>query len=225
MKMNTTCVETMATPQYIAVIACGAQCGAQFPSATLSLEAKNQKRLKVFDKTPRMRNMIRVTRRFQFCSGHRIYGHESKCAYLHGHNYVALVTARIASSIDRQGKLIDSNIRDLDKLGRVIDFGVLKKCIGEWIDENWDHTLLLQESDPLAQDMEFLTKYNCYRGDKPYLFQQPPTAEIMAHELLTVSKNILSVYHGIKVAKVVVWETENCYAEVESNEAVIIESE
>ena len=64
--------------------------------------------------------MISCTRRIQFCAGHRVLGHENKCANAHGHNYVAYISAR-------------SN--DLDKVGRVIDFSVLKEKIGGWIDE------------------------------------------------------------------------------------------
>ena len=29
---------------------------------------------------------LTCTRRLQFCAGHRVYGHESKCANVHGHN-------------------------------------------------------------------------------------------------------------------------------------------
>src|SRR5262249_22784820 len=56
--------------------------------------------------------MITATRRIQFAAGHRVFGHEGKCRYLHGHNFVALVTAAAD---------------DLDAVGRVIDFGVLKE--------------------------------------------------------------------------------------------------
>ncbi len=37
--------------------------------------------------------MITATRRVQFCAGHRVHRHESKCRNLHGHNYVAFFTA------------------------------------------------------------------------------------------------------------------------------------
>ena len=68
-----------------------------------------------------------ATRRLQFCAGHRVHDHESECRNLHGHNYVVFLTA--ASTSDDP----------LDKLGRVIDFGVLKEKFGAWIDEWWDH--------------------------------------------------------------------------------------
>lgn len=37
---------------------------------------------------------ITCTRRLQFCAGHRVLGHEGKCARPHGHNYTLFVTAK-----------------------------------------------------------------------------------------------------------------------------------
>ena len=61
------------------------------------------------------------TRRIQFASGHRVLGHENKCRHIHGHNYVAFIHAEA---------------EQLDSIGRVIDFGVLKDKFGGWIDEH-----------------------------------------------------------------------------------------
>ena len=54
---------------------------------------------------------IEAVRKIHFSAGHRVYGHESKCSNLHGHNYVLWVHA---------------GAKELDELGRVIDFSVLK---------------------------------------------------------------------------------------------------
>ncbi len=75
--------------------------------------------------------MPECTRRLQFCCGHRVMRHESKCAHLHGHNYVAFFTASA----------------QLDDVGRVIDFSVIKERVGGWIDEFWDHGFVLNEED------------------------------------------------------------------------------
>jgi 6-pyruvoyl tetrahydropterin synthase/QueD family protein len=74
-----------------------------------------------------------ATRRFQFCAGHRVHQHESKCRNLHGHNYVVLITARGINS-------------ELDALGRVVDFSVLKQ-MSFWCEEHWDHGFILKEND------------------------------------------------------------------------------
>jgi len=68
--------------------------------------------------------MIRITRKIEFDSGHRVLGHEGKCAHLHGHRYVAEITVESAG---------------LDSLGRVVDFSVIKEKVGKWVDENWEY--------------------------------------------------------------------------------------
>lgn len=135
---------------------------------------------------------ITCTRRIQFCAGHRVYNHESKCRNLHGHNYVAFFKAHAP----------------LDSLGRVIDFSVLKERIGGWLDTHWDHGFLLWE-----EDVDALAAVTAIPGQK--LFQMPwnPTAENMARYLLTVVCPQVLADTGVEVTDVRVWETENCYAD------------
>ena len=139
-------------------------------------------------------SVVTCTRRFQFCSGHRVHLHESKCNHVHGHNYVILVTA-IAPV--------------LDNLGRVIDFGEIKEKLGTWIDENWDHGMILFQNDPLAA---------CWGHDpllnqKHFIMPSNPTAENMALFLLHNVCPVLFKDSHVVINKVTVWETENCYAE------------
>ena len=67
--------------------------------------------------------MIECTRRIKFDAGHRVHLHESKCRNAHGHQYIVFIYA---------------TAENLDKLGRVIDFSVLKEKFHGWIDDNWD---------------------------------------------------------------------------------------
>lgn len=141
--------------------------------------------------------MITCTRRLQFCAGHRVMGHENKCAMLHGHNYVVHITAQAA----------------LDSIGRVIDFSVLKEKVGGWIDYFWDHGFIVYEHDEPA-----LTALRNFAGDarlrqKIYHHPTNPTAENMAHHLLTTICPYLLDSTGVRVTSVVVEETENCKAE------------
>lgn len=34
-------------------------------------------------------NKVRAVRRIQFCAGHRVRNHESKCKNIHGHKHLA----------------------------------------------------------------------------------------------------------------------------------------
>ena len=138
------------------------------------------------------------TRRIQFCAGHRVYKHESKCANIHGHNYVLYIHAR--------------PIKGLDPIGRVIDFSILKKWMGDWIDEHWDHGFIFFNQDAalkkLFNDVVFILH-------KSYILYANPTAENMAAHLLNDICPDLFHDTQIEVYKIVLWETENCFVEVE----------
>ncbi|MEM9557159.1 MAG: 6-carboxytetrahydropterin synthase [Acidobacteriota bacterium] len=138
--------------------------------------------------------MIHCTRRVHFCAGHRIWGHENKCAHLHGHNYVALFHAAAGT---------------LDAMGRVIDFSVLKERLGGWIEEHWDHGFLLHQDDAAGR-----AALAGIEGQKLYLLDRNPTAENLALYLLEEVAPRQLEGLGVEVVKVTLWETENCFAEV-----------
>ena len=141
-----------------------------------------------------MKTLTTCVRKIHFCSGHRVFGHECKCATPHGHNYNAYITAEAD---------------ELDQIGRVIDFSVLKEKIGGWIDTYWDHTFLVYEKDHVL-----IAALETVPGHKPH-FVCPfnPTAENMAQYLLhTIAPQVLAGI-PVRITKVVIEETENCYAE------------
>lgn len=130
--------------------------------------------------------MTKATKQIKFCAAHRLLGHEGACKNLHGHNYTVEITVEA---------------RELDDVGRVIDFSVIKKKVGGWIDENWDHKTILHQEDPLADMLE--------AADQPvFRMSFNPTAELMAEAI-----KILGMSMGLRVVKVRVWETETSYAE------------
>lgn len=130
------------------------------------------------------------TRRLEFDAAHRVMRHESKCRNLHGHRYVVEITA--------SGKL--------DTVGRVIDFGVLKETVGGWIDEHWDHGLIVNHKD--TELIELCTN----AGWKVYVLQTEPTAECMAPYLLSQSNTLLRGT-SIVVTHIRLYETPNCWAD------------
>ncbi|MFI5342852.1 MAG: 6-pyruvoyl trahydropterin synthase family protein [Chlamydiales bacterium] len=138
--------------------------------------------------------MISITRKLEFDAGHRVMNHESKCATLHGHRYVIEITAEADA---------------LDSIGRVIDFSVLKARIGTWIDENWDHNVII-----FHEDKETLAALcSIPRKKEPWVAHWNPTAENMAEYLLSVVCPLKLFATGVLVTKVRVWETPNCYAD------------
>jgi 6-pyruvoyltetrahydropterin/6-carboxytetrahydropterin synthase len=136
---------------------------------------------------------VTCTRLLAFDAAHRVVGHEGKCKDLHGHRYTAEITCAGTQ---------------LDALGRVIDFGVVKERIGGWIDQHWDHTVILWQSDAtLANAIAEVTR------QRIFLLPDNPTAENMAKYLLEVVCPREMKDTGIRCVRVRVWETPNCYAE------------
>ena len=134
--------------------------------------------------------------------GHRVVGHEGKCANLHGHRYRAEIHARALG---------------LDAVGRVIDFSVLKSAIGGWIDDEWDHKTALYVEDPLLQVFQNAGQElsDFVVGKSLAVVSFNPTAENIASYLLnTVCARHLNGI-TVKAFKVTVWETPNCSATAE----------
>ncbi len=139
-----------------------------------------------------------ATRKLQFCAGHRIYKHESKCRHLHGHNYHLYLHARAK----------DEN-NSLDSLGRVIDFGVLKSRFLPWIEENWDHGFIIW-----TEDKEAIAALQAVPEQKLFLLDRNPTAENLATYLIDVVAPALLKDDAVSICKIVLYETENCFVEV-----------
>ena len=142
---------------------------------------------------------VTCTRRIQFAAGHRVWKHESCCAQIHGHNYFVYITA---------------SAENLDPIGRVIDFSVLKEKVGGWIDKNWDHGFIVFSGDlPVKQALAVFSDGAIQQ--KIYEMPCNPTAENIAIHLLRVVCPEVLKDTGVVVTKVVVEETENCKATVE----------
>ena len=139
-------------------------------------------------------SQIHAVRRLKFDAGHRVVNHESKCRTLHGHEYKLELYAEA---------------NELDALGRVIDFSDIKKRIGDWVDEFWDHNLIIWKDDP---NLEYL--FACDGAKAPYVTLYNPTAENMAIDLIENICPPLMEGTGIKITKIRLHETENCYVEV-----------
>lgn len=139
-----------------------------------------------------MKTQIFCERHHDISVGHRVYGHESKCAHLHGHNY------RITFSLVPE--------KNLDNVGRVLDFSVIKSVLCQWLEDNWDHKFLFYVEDPLFQ------KVGQHDPDGVVGVPFNPTAENMAKYLLEVACPLLLEGYACFVAHVEVRETYKCSA-------------
>lgn len=132
-------------------------------------------------------------RRIKFCAGHRLHRHGGKCEHFHGHNYTA--DFYVTSS-------------QVDDVGRVIDFSELKRLFKGWIDENWDHGFILNQSDENG-----LTAIKMVEPRRYFVLPYNPTSENMATYLLKEVCPKLLNGKGVYATKVVLWESEESFAE------------
>lgn len=133
--------------------------------------------------------MLTCSRYHDISCGHRVVGHEGKCAHLHGHNYRFTFTCK----------------GDVDSVGRIIDFSVIKSTLCQWLEENWDHHFLVWENDPMLAGLRALD---------PTVVVVPfnPTAEnIGTHFAESVAPKLLEKT-GVELIEVKVEETRKCWA-------------
>lgn len=137
---------------------------------------------------------ITATRYHDFSYGHRVYGHESKCAHLHGHN------GRVHFTVQADN--------GLDDIGRVLDFSVIKDRLCQWLEENWDHKMLVWIEDPIHVSLAVV--------DPTVVWVHfNPTAENMAKHLVEEIGPAVLQGTGCKLIKVVFEETTKCCATFE----------
>lgn len=122
--------------------------------------------------------------------GHRVVGHENKCKFLHGHNY------RFHFKIASAG--------GLDELGRVMDFGVIKSKLCEWLEENYDHKMLIWELDPMLPDLRKISPESIVEVD----FN--PTAENIAEDFCKNHAPHLLAETGCVLVELKIEETRKC---------------
>ena len=130
-------------------------------------------------------------------TGHRVVGHENKCRHLHGHNY-------------RIHFVCEAN--ELDTVGRVIDFGVIKAKLCMWVEDNWDHKFLAWDNDPVMKEACFHMHADEFFGPSVVFVPFNPTAENMAQHLVEVIGPQQLADTGVTLVSVRIEETAKCSA-------------
>src|SRR5205814_10330663 len=85
--------------------------------------------------------MYSVTKRIEFCYGHRLLDYDGICKHPHGHNAVAEIEVRTGT---------------LDNRNMVCDFSDIKRVVKGWIDRELDHKMILRHDDPLVAPLQQL---------------------------------------------------------------------
>ena len=124
--------------------------------------------------------MYSVTKRLDFCYGHRLLDYEGVCKHPHGHN--AVVELEIQADT-------------LDRRNMVVDFTDIKRAMQGWIDRELDHRMILRRDDPLVGSLQSL-------GEPVYVLDSNPTVERIARLIFDAARE-----SGLSVRRVTVWET------------------
>ncbi|WP_372745165.1 6-pyruvoyl tetrahydropterin synthase family protein [Lutibacter sp.] len=140
---------------------------------------------------------IRITKQFDFETGHALYGYDGKCKNVHGHSYKLSVTV-IGTPISDS-----SNV----KYGMVIDFGDLKKIVASEIVNKFDHATVFNKNTPHIELAEELKK----REHSVILVDYQPTSEMMLIDFAEKIKNRLP--ENIQLHSLKLRETGTSHAE------------
>lgn len=140
---------------------------------------------------------IRITKQFNFETGHALYGYDGKCKNVHGHSYKLDVTV-IGQPIEDQKNV---------KYGMVIDFSDLKKIVKEEIVDQFDHATVLNQNTPHLELAQELQK----RDHNVILVDYQPTSEMMIIDFAQKIKARLP--KNVQLHSLKLQETETSYAQ------------
>jgi 6-pyruvoyltetrahydropterin/6-carboxytetrahydropterin synthase len=130
--------------------------------------------------------MYLVTKRIEFCYGHRLLDYDGICKHPHGHNAVVEVDVRTDQ---------------LDSRNMVADFGDIKRIVKGWIDRELDHKMILRHDDPLVEPLQKLR-------EPVFTLESNPTVERIAKLIFDMARD-----QGLPVVSIRVWETPTSFAE------------
>lgn len=145
--------------------------------------------------------MLTITRKLEFDAGHRIPDHKSQCRNLHGHRYTLEITL-VGQVIEQEGNSDN---------GMIMDFSDVKALAKEHLVDVWDHAFLVYAKDAPVRD--FLASLP---NHKTVVIDCIPTVENLARTAFNLLKAayIDRFGTGLRLHKLVLHETPNCWAEI-----------
>jgi 6-pyruvoyltetrahydropterin/6-carboxytetrahydropterin synthase len=140
--------------------------------------------------------MLTITRRHSICAGHRVVGQKDSsenpgpCTHLHGHQYFY--------------DLVCSS-EELNDIGMILDFSEIKKRLCSWLDDSWDHRMLIWDRDPWKEELAKIDSSVVWISFNP-------TAERMAEYMVKEIGPKLLEGTGVTLISCTVHETDKCEA-------------
>ena len=148
--------------------------------------------------------MLTITRKLEFDAGHRIPDHNSQCRNLHGHRYTLLITL-VGTVIEKEGHSDN---------GMVMDFSDIKALAKTHLVDLWDHAFLVYRHDTAVRHfLESLPNH------KTVVLERIPTVENLARVAFDTLKSVYQDRYdtGLRLSKITLYETPNCWAEVDAS--------
>ena len=148
--------------------------------------------------------MLTITRKLEFDAGHRIPDHNSQCRNLHGHRYTLLITL-VGTVIEKEGHSDN---------GMVMDFSDIKALAKTHLVDLWDHAFLVYRHDTAVR--HFL---DSLPDHKTVVLERIPTVENLARVAFDTLKSVYQDRYdtGLRLSKITLYETPNCWAEVDAS--------
>lgn len=149
--------------------------------------------------------MLTITRKLEFDAGHRIPDHKSQCRNLHGHRYTLEITL-VGQVIEQEGSSDN---------GMIMDFSDVKSLAKVHLVDVWDHAFIVYEKDQAVRD--FLATIP---GHKTVIIEHIPTVENLARTAFSILRSVFKDHYGtgLRLHKLVLHETPNCWAEITDDE-------
>ena len=145
--------------------------------------------------------MLTITRKLEFDAGHRIPDHKSQCRNLHGHRYTLEITL-VGQVIEQEGSSDN---------GMIMDFSDVKSLAKTHLVDVWDHAFIVYEKDQAVRD--FLATIPDH---KTVIIEHIPTVENLARTAFAILRSAFKDHYGtgLRLHKLVLHETPNCWAEI-----------
>lgn len=138
-----------------------------------------------------------ITRKGSFDSGHRVMNESMRCFNIHGHTYIYE---------------LEFEFNEMEAIGYAIDFKEIKRVGCQWIDDMLDHGMILNPEDTklISTTKELGSKLwlMSLNGEGKYC---NPSAENIAKEIFLAMDILFDSYDNLRIHKITLWETPNCY--------------
>lgn len=144
--------------------------------------------------------MQTIVRKGSFDSMHRVMNEKFKCFNVHGHTYLYE---------------LHFTFEQMKEIGYAVDFKEIKRVACQWIDDHLDHGAILNPKDQHLLTVCSVLNSKVWTMSLNNGEYCNPTVENLAKEIY-LAVRFLMRDQGVKLHRVVLYETPNCFTECTS---------